>query len=99
MDPKVLQRIAEGHYAEQVLDVFGDLLLSLTDETLRRADTLREKRELTPELSLAILHEVGAYRTILQRLRQKVRRAELSRAVSLPANGDGLDAATDEVLE
>lgn len=97
MDPTILKRIAEGHFAGIALDVLGDLLVALQEETLRRADELRLRRDLSPDIAQAILYELGAYRTIDQRLRQKVRRADSARAASPAANGDGVDAAAEEV--
>lgn len=98
-DPNVLKRIAEGHYAGVALEVLGDLLDALAEETLRRADALRESKSLTPEISLAIMYELGAYRTIGNRLRQKVRRAENDKraAEAQVPTRDDTDVAAEEM--
>src|SRR5437660_1072257 len=63
MDPKVAMRLAEGQYAATALDLLAELLGALVEESLRAADSARIERKLSPETALAILHEIGAYRT------------------------------------
>jgi hypothetical protein len=105
MDPKVAAKISEGFIAGQALDLLDELLRSLVEESLRAADDMRVSHKLSPELSQAILHEIGAYRTIRQRLRLKVTRStNLRAAEQRSTTGDGAgyppgyvpDAATKE---
>lgn len=86
-DPKLIGQIAEGHTAAMLLDAFGATLDALVENSLKGADELIENHRLTPELSLAVLHEVGAYRRIKNRLRQKATRGQHA-ALTVRQNGD-----------
>jgi len=72
LDPVVAKLVGDGHAARSLLVAMEAFSAALVEDSLRAMDRQLANQGITPESALALCHEIGAYRRILQRLRNRV---------------------------
>jgi hypothetical protein len=72
LDPVVARLVGEGHAARSMLAAMEAFCGALVEDSLKALDRQLSNQLLTPETALSLCHEIGAYRRILQRLRNRV---------------------------
>jgi len=72
LDPLVAKLVGDGHAARSLLIAMETFCNALVEDALKEMDRELANRRLTSETALTLSHEIGAYRRIVQRLRNRV---------------------------
>lgn len=87
-DPNLAEMTQRGATAGLILGAQSRLSAACVEEVLAKIDTTVANGRLTPELALAFVSEIAAFRRIVARTRQEVDRGRAAER-RLQENGNG----------
>lgn len=76
-DPKIAELAQRGATAGLLLEYQQHIIGECVEHCLAKIDDAVTNQRMTPELAIGLVHEVAAFRRILGRQRNEVRRGKL----------------------